>query len=950
MGGISSSTGLFSGIDTASLIEQLIAIDARPKVLAQKRITQLQTQQTAFLDINSRLLALKSAAAKFNSNKIFSATRASSSNPDAITATASDNATLGSFNFNVGRLVSTHQLISRRFADDSTSGQGATEFTFEVGNGGLATDTNLADLNGGEGIKRGKIKVTDSSGASTTIDLSRAVAVSDVLDAFNANGDISVTASTDGQGLKFTDTSGGVGNFKIEDIANGTTAASLGIKQTVPGTEITTGDILYLSLETSLSVLNDGAGVSFGPGGAAATPDFILKYNDGAEVSYSINLGQVGSLVEGEFEVTGTPVVTISDLKTRIETLSLGNVTVSITPDGTGLKFDAVDGTSTVEVAPPTSGRTTLEQLGFTNNQTGAGSISSTRLLSGVNSVLASNLNGGSGVGDGTIHFIARDATEFDININATDSVDEIINRINSTAPSGLTASINRAGNGIKITDNSGAGTLTISDTTGTAAAGLGIVASADADGVVESGNLQFRYVSRGTLVSSLNNGAGVGTGSFRIIDANGASAVVNVDGETRTIGDLINRINSRPTTIVARVNDNGDGIVFEDPSAGASPQAIKVEEISGGVARKLNLLKTAEFESGDPLTDNFIDGSFERSVKFEATDTLKQIANKISAAGVGVDATIINDGVGASPFRIILTSETTGAVGRLLVDTKGFNLGVSTLSEGENAIVFFGADDPADAVLITGSSNTLDSVVNGLTLDLNNTTTEPVEVTVSRNVTSIEESLSGFVDAVNGVFDRLGFHERFDVDTGERGALLGDATVSNLRRTILRTVQGQPYGTQGQFEYMFQIGVRVGSGGSLEFDKDKFREAYEADPQAVEDLVAAFQLGDRDPVEVGDTGVFVPATEDTFIKQGIAELVEKLMDDLTNSVDGSLKRKSDTFTTQIKLQNDRIVQFDRILDNKRLKLQRQFLAMEQALASLNSQQQALGSLTNILG
>ena len=103
--------------------------------------------------------------------------------------------------------------------------------------------------------------------------------------------------------------------------------------------------------------------------------------------------------------------------------------------------------------------------------------------------------------------------------------------------------------------------------------------------------------------------------------------------------------------------------------------------------------------------------------------------------------------------------------------------------------------------------------------------------------------------------------------------------------------------------------------------------------------------------VEVeGAPGVTIAATEDTFLKQGIAELIEKLMDNMTNSVDGSLKRKGDTFQTQIDLQNDRIVQFDKILDNKRLKLQRQFLAMEQALALLSSQSQVLGSLTSIFG
>jgi len=949
MGGISSSTGLFSGIDTASLIEQLLAIDARPKQLAQARIAELQSQQTAFLDINSRLLALKASASGFNSTKVFDATRASSSNPDAIAATASDNATLGTFNFNVSRLVSTNQLISRRFADSDTSGLGASEFTFEVGKGRVDSDTNLADLNGGSGIKRGKIKVTDSSGASTTIDLSTAVNVSDILDAFNSSGDIDVLAQTDGQGLKFTDTAGGAGAFTIEEIANGATAASLGIDQTaLAGGTIQTGDVLFLSLNTSLSVLNDGAGVSFGPGGASATPDFTLT-NSGTGTNFNINLGEIGTLVGEDFVVSGTPVVTINDLKARIEEQTGGELTVSITPDGTGLSIDAVDGVSTVTIDAPASGSTTLEQLGFTDGQSTAVGITSTRLLAGVNSVLASNLNGGSGVGDGTIQFTARDATVFNVSVNATDSVAEIIDKINSGAPSGLTASVNKSGNGILITDNSGAGTLTIADTTGTAAASLGIVVAADADGVVESGNLQFRYVSDGTLLDSLNNGAGIGDGSFRITDAEGSSSVLNIDDSVRTIGDLVERINGRPLQINARVNDNGDGIIIEDTSAGASPQALKIEEISGGVAKKLNLLGSADFTSGDPITKNVIDGSFERSVKFDSTDTLQELANKINAAGVGVDATIINDGVGTSPFRMILTSETTGATGRLLVDTKGFDLNTSTLSEGEDAVVFFGSDDPAAAVLITSSSNTLDSVVNGLTLDLNNTTTEPVEVSVSRDVTSIEDELTGFVDAVNSVFDRLDFHERFDVDTGERGALLGDATVSNIRRSILRTVQGEPFGTQGQFKFMFQIGIRIGSGGQLDFDTDKFRDSYEKDPQAVEDLVAAFELGSRDPVEVAP-GVTVAATEDTFVKQGIAELVESLMDSLTNSVDGTLKRKGDTFQTQIDLQNDRIVQFDKILDNKRTKLQRQFLAMEQALASLNTQQQALGSLTNTLG
>ena len=63
MAGVTATTGLFSGIDSGSLITQLMALEARPKTLIQIRVQQLQFQQGAYLDLNSRLSALKTASA-----------------------------------------------------------------------------------------------------------------------------------------------------------------------------------------------------------------------------------------------------------------------------------------------------------------------------------------------------------------------------------------------------------------------------------------------------------------------------------------------------------------------------------------------------------------------------------------------------------------------------------------------------------------------------------------------------------------------------------------------------------------------------------------------------------------------------------------------------------------------------------------------------------------------
>ena len=61
MSGISSGIGLASGINTRQIIDQLLALDARGKTPLQTQIARTQGQKTAMLDVNARLLGLRSA-------------------------------------------------------------------------------------------------------------------------------------------------------------------------------------------------------------------------------------------------------------------------------------------------------------------------------------------------------------------------------------------------------------------------------------------------------------------------------------------------------------------------------------------------------------------------------------------------------------------------------------------------------------------------------------------------------------------------------------------------------------------------------------------------------------------------------------------------------------------------------------------------------------------------
>ena len=83
--------------------------------------------------------------------------------------------------------------------------------------GGLHRSTLLDALNGGNGVQRGLVRITDRDGNSADIDLSNAHSVDDVLDAINADEGVSVTATTSDGQIVITDTSGGTVSNLISD-------------------------------------------------------------------------------------------------------------------------------------------------------------------------------------------------------------------------------------------------------------------------------------------------------------------------------------------------------------------------------------------------------------------------------------------------------------------------------------------------------------------------------------------------------------------------------------------------------------------------------------------------------------------------------------------------------------------------------------------------------------
>jgi len=625
MGQITSGIGLISGINFADLIDQLLAIEAKPITIVETRNATLSTQQIALQEINSRLLSFKLSASTLTSSSLINSQSATSSNETALTVSASPSAATGSYGFLVDRLVTNQQVLTRGFADLDNTPLAAGKLTFEFGPASLASDTDLALLNGGGGVARGRIRITDRTGANAEIDLSRALTVNDVLEAINRAEEINVTASVTGDTLNLADTSGGAGILAAADIGSGTTAADLGIAQSMTAPSLSGSQINHLTEGTYLTSLNDGNNVRIDD----RADDFQITLKSGTNVT--VNLYNEDSPTNDY-----TAVRTLGDVIHAIHDAAeaagaTGQVTASISANGTGLQLDDSSGGEGTFSVSALNGSKAADDLGIIAS-TAATAITGGRLIADLNSRLTRYLQGGNGLDlSGTLNITDRSGMLHQITgLAGLETVAEIIAEINTETPPTITAAVNTAGNGISITDTT-MGTQDLEIRGSIAESNTLNLAGRYAGGMANSGNLQRQYITEATLLSSLNGGRGITGTRFDITDSAGDTITVDIGQGEKTISDLLKDINFRSdTTIIARINDRGDGIVIEDINAGTRTFALAVTENGSTTAADLGLLGQAATVGGD------LDGSFEKTVNIAAVEFLGDNTATASLNGGG--------------------------------------------------------------------------------------------------------------------------------------------------------------------------------------------------------------------------------------------------------------------------------------------------------------------------
>lgn len=890
MAQITSSVGLVSGINTGAIIDSLMALSQAPVTLLQTQVNSFQAQQHAYSSLETQLTSLQLVGKSLELPATFLASTATSSDPNVLTATTTAGAPSGSYQFQVAQLVSAQQSVSNGFASTASPLQAGT-ITLGLGGGSLDAQTGLASLNGGAGVSSGQFRITDRSGKTDVIDTTGAVTLDDVVNKINTSLDISVQASIQNNHLVLTDSSGGSGSLKVQDLAGGTAAQTLGIAQTVNANTLNGASINYLGSNSALSALNDGRGVRLS-GGAN---DLAFTTADGSSFNVSLNGAQ-----------------TVGDVLAAINKASGGKVKASLASGATGITIaDQTTGSGTLSVADA-NGSHAAEDLGIASAGA-SGTINGNQIVSGLDTVLLSSLNGGHGLSLGRLALTNRGGAQSTIDLSGAKTVQDVLDTING-ANAGVTASLNGAGNGIELQDTTGgSGSLVIGDgDAAKTAEGLGIAGTFDAaTAVVNGGNLHLQYVSANTSLASYNGGKGVATGSFSITNASGASATIDLSSGTfNTIGDVLNAINAKNLNVTASINATGNGILLTDNSSGAGH--LMVQGVNGTTAADLHLTGTA--------SANTIDGALQTTIQVNAGDTLASVQAKIQAANFGLAANIINDGSSTAPFRLSLTATHSGKAGQVVIDTGTTGLQMRTLVQAQDAAVYVGGTGSGQPLLVTSSTNQLSNVIPGVTVSLLSASSQPTTLSITRDGTGVAKQLQTFTDTFNGLVDAINTYTQFDTTTNKAGLLLGDPTTQMIQQKMYE-VFSAVVSSAGQFRTLGDVGLTLGDGAKITFNSDTFNSAFAQNPDAVKTLFS--QSAD-----------------------GLGKVIDQSMTSLVDPTDGAITFENNTLTSQTTDFQQQITQLDSILSDKRAVLEQQFANMETTLATLQSQQAALGTIT----
>ncbi|MBI5682830.1 MAG: flagellar filament capping protein FliD [Deltaproteobacteria bacterium] len=237
------------------------------------------------------------------------------------------------------------------------------------------------------------------------------------------------------------------------------------------------------------------------------------------------------------------------------------------------------------------------------------------------------------------------------------------------------------------------------------------------------------------------------------------------------------------------------------------------------------------------------------------------------------VTGTIINDGNASTPYRLVLTSKTSGSSGGITVGLDESILDLDNTSGTGGTTTLQSAQDAAfkvDGLSVTKSSNTVTDVIAGVSFTLKKAagSGSSYTLTVKNDTDTIKANIKAMTDAYSEAIKYINDNSKYDSDKKKGGPLYNEGTTDSVIRRIRTIYTSAISGLADDTKVMAQVGLKTNRDGTVTLDEGT--------------------LGSKLTSDYSDTrALFIDNTS-----TGIAGVAKKLydeLDDITDFAEGSV-------------------------------------------------------------
>ena len=377
-------------------------------------------------------------------------------------------------------------------------------------------------------------------------------------------------------------------------------------------------------------------------------------------------------------------------------------------------------------------------------------------------------------------------------------------------------------------------------------------------------------------------------------------SAFGSINSALSTFKDSYKDLSKTSSFSAVSINSSDEDVLTASAGIGAQTGAFDIEVKEKAQAQSIatNAFASANDTIGTgTLTIRY--GSYEtgtfavnadttiQNITIDSTNnTLSSLRDSLNADETnGLSASIINDGSG---YRLVLTSDNTGenyAMEIVAADDDGDNSdntsGISRLIYNDttkNASQTVAANDAEivlNGITITRDTNTIDSVITGVTIELKDTKPgSNIRLNINSDTSTVESQIQAFVGNYNTLIGRLNEFSKVDSDNGDKGVLVGDATVRGIEIQLRGVLNNRLEHLTGTIKSFANLGIFTNRDGTLEINESnsalpKFSEVVKNNIADIADFFTATGTATDTQIEfTSSNSLTQPGTYDVEVTQ----------------------------------------------------------------------------------